>query len=208
MKCRWVLIVVTMVVVAFSGMAAAELEDTEIILDLSQGIPETWDHNPDLWLIEQDGDEYILRNNVASGENWFAMRVADDRIWADYEATFQLQMAKHNFNMYMRWDQATNSSYRFFFQDDVFFRKYDAGDWTNTVVNPYRLNPNAWYDVKVVADGERYDVYLNGDLVLTVEDDMLLEGKVVLASWVGNIAIKNFEIRGTSRPAPEPEEED
>lgn len=62
--------------------------------------------------------------------------------------------------------------------------------------SPYNINvmPNTWYDVKVAVNGASFNVYLNGELMLSISDQAYSRGAIGLTTYQANVAFSNLSV--------------
>jgi len=92
-------------------------------------------------------------------------------------------------------------------QDSRHFYWWNIAGWGNTrhavETRPRRVFPSVpgrvetgrWYDIRVVAQGERIRCYLDGKLIHDIRDKTYLWGGVGLGSWMTSVEYKDLGVR-------------
>lgn len=75
---------------------------------------------------------------------------------------------------------------------NTFVRAEFSNDWEGRLVwsgddaqytPDMRIEPDVWHNIRIIADGNQYEVYVNGKKVCSLVDDHLTEGGISIGGW-------------------------
>ena len=83
----------------------------------------------------------------------------------------------------------------------VWVRSEPGKEWTDARRHrPYEISVDEWHTARVVCRGDRHEVYLDGELLFTEQDDTIKSGVVALRTGQGKVAFDDLKIEGTEVP--------
>jgi hypothetical protein len=176
---------------------------------------DAWDTFGNGWLIE-DGELLMTQG----GEQ---RALTGEESWTDYVVKLGLaELSQGNgYGLYFRTTGEPDSLTGYVFQYDpgyrtksspngsFLIRKVENGQETPPIARAdvpadFEWHDNA-HDVAVDVSGETFDVSINGESVLTANDDSYANGRVGLRTWDGSRAtFDNLTVTNESAPAPAP----
>jgi len=67
--------------------------------------------------------------------------------------------------------------------DDVVQFGFMDGRWTQLALEPYRMDADTWYDLRVHAIGDQIDIFVNDTNVISMRGDTYAYGSVGMRTW-------------------------
>lgn len=90
-------------------------------------------------------------------------------------------------------------------QQIVWVRSTPDNEWADARRHrPFDLASDKWHTLRIMATGEYHDVYLNGQLIFTEQDDTIKGGIIGLRTGQGRIGFRNLSVTGTDYQLEKP----
>ncbi len=87
----------------------------------------------------------------------------------------------------------------------VWVRSAPANEWTVARRHrPFDIPSDEWHTLRIVATGPEHKVYLNDELIITEQDDVIKSGVIGLRTGQGRIGFRNLSVTGTEVPPATP----
>jgi len=164
------------------------------------------------WQIK-DG-ELVIRTNIA-----MAGFGVGDKTWSDYAANVRMKITEHQplggwtvgAGLFLRGDLASGSTDGYTFDLGTFdfggkeaFAFYMKGDtlMRNRVAKAFPWELNTWYEMKVAAQGNRFEFYVNNELMIEYMDNTFPSGGVAFGVGAGMMEVHfdDFAVTGDNVP--------
>jgi hypothetical protein len=169
------------------------------------------------WDLSGAGDAWEIKNGElvippAGAPPQFLIGEAD---WEDYTIRVSAKIVKHQTtdflegpNIMARWESPLHL-YIFAFgssgvNDKTAYAFYVAGDIEakHLEVKPFEWELDKWYDLRLVAEGDRFRFYVNDQLVIDYTDDVYPKGKVgITSAFIGTtVHFDDLSVTGDEVP--------
>jgi hypothetical protein len=164
------------------------------------------------WQIK-DGELVILTNPISM--IGFAI---GDKTWSDYTTSVRMKITEHqpldgwavNAGLALRGDPASGSTDSYLFDlGTINFGGKEAiafylDDTTrkNVVTKAFPWKFDTWYDMKVTAQGNRFEFYVDNELIIEYTHNILPSGGIALNVGAGlmEICFDDFAVTGDNIP--------
>lgn len=127
----------------------------------------------------------------------------DDK-WTDYsiECKMMMETGPDNMGVLLRY-QASDTYYIFSVMNgrqQVEIWSLVAGNYTEEKVTAFENEMGEWYTVKVTAEGENFEMYVNDELIIEWSDDKLETGKAGVRTYASTSHFDDFLVKGEGIP--------
>ncbi len=160
--------------------------------DFNDGDEEGWTvvKNPGEWKV--DAGEYF--HDAMGGP---AFSVTGEAGWTDYTVTCRALGVSPDadWGLILRQQDADNYYIWIFVNDLLAFRECVAGSRTHLWTEPFATVLDEWQEFKVVATGDTFECYFDGELKTTVTSDRFKSGSVGVFAW-DQARFDDFEVTG------------
>ncbi|MFC1717976.1 hypothetical protein ACFL6S_30220 [Candidatus Poribacteria bacterium] len=161
-------------------------------------------------ICEIDDDAYKVSNPAAE-----ALTITGESNWTDYTISGKARLTEpasfNNIAIAFRASDDGTSEYMFMLeggrQQAEWWKKIDGG-YTEIQVDPLEIELEDWFNFRVVVEGDRFDGYYEGQLISSIEDGDLAEGKVGFRVYGCTAHIDDFDVNGAGIPATSVESAD
>jgi photosystem II stability/assembly factor-like uncharacterized protein len=176
--------------------------DWEVIFfdDFEQGNTHNWALE-DGWSLSQDESNYVLE-----GVNHYWANCLEGSYWRDYD--FRCKFRYFQGGMHLNFRVSGQGRYMLGIRDEEMYLTRDNswGNYTDVDAVPANLDPGSWYRIRVLANQEAIQIYLDDELLIQVYDEnaLLMGGIAFETLEESRFYIDSVEVQGT--PAPEPPE--
>jgi len=133
--------------------------------------------------VDETGNKvYEIDNSNGSDYKGFSLG-ADE--WKDYSVEYRARILDGN-NQSEIGLQVRSSGYKYYVlilgKNDMYLA-YDLGDgkgWVRLITQPYQIEPNVWYKIRVDVQGEQLKVYINDSLRINAKGSEIKSGWVMI----------------------------
>ena len=191
--------VILMVVILTSIASAGVWQE-----NFDNGLPDGWNDVKGEWKIQKDA--YAETSGAQYAKTMFG-----DEDWTDYTVAVDVTLVEDvNVNaagLLIRADADGNNGMRFWIRTDEHkcqFSRWRENQWEH-IVTPLPVEPEVGetYRLKVVAEGQNYECFVDDELLFEGEDDMKFRdsGRIGFIAYEANVHYDNLVIDGDDVPA-------
>ena len=172
--------------------------------NFDNGLPDGWNDVKGEWKIQKDA--YAETSGAQYAKTMFG-----DEDWTDYTVAVDVTLVEDvNVNaagLLIRADADGNNGMRFWIRTDEHkcqFSRWRENQWEH-IVTPLPVEPEVGetYRLKVVAEGQNYECFVDDELLFEGEDDMKFRdsGRIGFIAYEANVHYDNLVIDGDDVPA-------
>ena len=172
--------------------------------NFDKGLPDGWNEVKGEWKIVKDA--YAETSGAEYAKTMFG-----DEDWTDYTLEVDLTLVKNvNVNaagVLIRADTDGDNGMRFWIRTDQHkcqFSRWRENQWDH-IKTPLPVEPEVGetYRLKIVADGQNYQCFVDDELLFDGEDDMKFRdsGRIGFITHTANVHFDNLSIDGEDIPA-------
>ena len=172
--------------------------------NFDNGLPDGWNDVKGEWKIQKDA--YAETSGAQYAKTMFG-----DEDWTDYTVAVDVTLVEDvNVNaagLLIRADADGNNGMRFWIRTDEHkcqFSRWRENQWEH-IVTPLPVEPEVGetYRLKVVAEGQNYECFIDDELLFEGEDDMKFRdsGRIGFIAYEANVHYDNLVIDGDDIPA-------
>jgi endoglucanase len=141
-----------------------------------------------------------------------ALTVAGESNWTDYTISGKARLTQpagfNNVSIAFRASDDGASEYMFMLEggrQQAEWWKKIGGGYTEIQTDPLEIELEDWFSFKVVVNGDNFDGYYEGELISSIEDGDLTEGKVGIRVYGCTAHVDDFDVNGIGIPATDVE---
>lgn len=172
--------------------------------NFDNGLPDGWNAVSGEWKIVKDA--YAETSGAQYAKTMFG-----DEDWTDYTVAVDVTLVEDvNVNaagLLIRADADGDNGMRFWIRTDEHkcqFSRWRENQWEH-IVTPLPVEPEVGetYRLKVVAEGQNYECFIDDELLFEGEDDMKFRdsGRIGFIAYEANVHYDNLVIDGDDIPA-------
>ena len=172
--------------------------------NFDKGLPDGWNEVKGEWKIVKDA--YAETSGAEYAKTMFG-----DEDWTDYTLEVDLTLVKNvNVNaagVLIRADTDGDNGMRFWIRTDQHkcqFSRWRENQWDH-IKTPLPVEPEVGetYRLKIVAEGQNYQCFVDDELLFDGEDDMKFRdsGRIGFITHTANVHFDNLSIDGEDIPA-------
>ena len=172
--------------------------------NFDKGLPDGWNEVKGEWKIEKDA--YAETSGAEYAKTMFG-----DEDWTDYTLEVDLTLVKNvNVNaagVLIRADADGDNGMRFWIRTDQHkcqFSRWRENQWDH-IKTPLPVEPEVGetYRLKIVAEGQNYQCFVDDELLFDGEDNMKFRdsGRIGFITHTANVHFDNLSIDGEDIPA-------
>ena len=172
--------------------------------NFDNGLPDGWNDVKGEWKIQKDA--YAETSGAQYAKTMFG-----DEDWTDYTVAVDVTLVEDvNVNavgLLIRADADGDNGMRFWIRTDEHkcqFSRWRENQWEH-IVTPLPVEPEVGetYRLKVVAEGQNYECFVDDELLFEGEDDMKFRdsGRIGFIAYEANVHYDNLVIDGDDIPA-------
>lgn len=152
---------------------------------------------------EIDKDKTLMLSE-GGGE---ALAIVGESNWTDYTITTKARLTQpgsfNNIAIVFRVSDDGTSEYIFMLEggrQQAEWWKKVAGTYTELKTKPLEIDKKGWFNIKVVVKDKNFDGYYNNELISSIQDSDLKNGKVGVRVYGCTSNIDDFDVNGPGIP--------
>ena len=172
--------------------------------NFDRGLPDGWNEVSGEWKIVKDA-------YAETSGGPYAKTMFGDENWTDYTLEVDVTLVKHvNVNaagVLIRADTDGDNGMRYWIRTDQHkcqFSRWRENQWEH-IKTPLPVEPEVGetYRLKVIAEGQNYQCFVDDELVFEGDDDMKFRdsGRIGFITFEANVHFDNLSIDGEDIPA-------